>query len=155
MKHIRRKVFRCTGRKVEVSRQIVYRRRSRKLCCSENMRSMSQNCCKPKRWSCNSGWRKEERVEKKCLYWPGNLQAAAALSRNEILPDNSHGFTNNAIDNTWLYIECNCWWTLANEISTLHLKAPKSLAVDTFKHLRRRSANLTINGQLTGKKRIH
>ena len=48
MKHIRRKVFRCTGRKVEVSRQIVYRRKSRKLCCSENMRSMSQKLLQTK-----------------------------------------------------------------------------------------------------------
>ena len=49
MKHIRRKVFRCTGRKVEVSsRQIVYRRRSRKLCCSENMKSMSQKLLQTK-----------------------------------------------------------------------------------------------------------
>ena len=48
MKHIRRKVFRCTGRKVEVSRQIVYRRRSRKLCISENMRSMSQKLLQTK-----------------------------------------------------------------------------------------------------------
>ena len=38
--------------------------------------------------------------EMSLLTWEGNLQAAAALSGNEILPDNTHGFTNNAIDNT-------------------------------------------------------
>ena len=59
--------------------------------------------------------------------------------------DNTHGFANNA--------------TVGERRQTkfqLYTTKHQSLSLpDTFKHLRRRSANLTINGQLTGRKRVH
>ena len=67
-----------------------------------------------------------------------------------------HGYKNNAIDNTHGFTNNATVGEHRQTKFQLYTSKHQSLSLfDTFRHLRRRSANLTINGQLTGRKRIH